>query len=120
MDFQTIFGNYALVGNPPYSLKLCGVKDLKIKTYCYFMKLISITEELKSMLLFAGAGTAMGGVSSILGGAILALPVGFAALVGLKKGAEKMFNMDASAIMQSGVMPYLTFWYMVWVLAINA
>ncbi|VVB60674.1 Uncharacterised protein [uncultured archaeon] len=84
------------------------------------MKLIEITEELKSMLLFAGSGMAMGGVSSLVGTAVLALPVGIAALLGLKKGAEKLFLKESSWIMANGLMPYLTFWYMIWVLAINA
>ena len=83
------------------------------------MPQITFTEELKSILLFAGAGTTIGGVSSVVGAATLALPIGIAALLGLKKGAEKLFVKESSWVMANGLMPYLTFWYMVWVLAIN-
>lgn len=83
------------------------------------MKLIEITEELKSMMLFSGAGIAMGGVSSMLGAAMFALPAGIAALFGVRKGAEKIFAKDGAWLNANGLMPYLTFWYLVWVLAIN-
>lgn len=83
------------------------------------MQKIEITEELKSMMLFSGAGVAMGGVSSVLGAAIYALPAGIAALVGIRKGAEKLFAKDSAWLNANGLMPYLTFWYMIWVLAIN-
>jgi hypothetical protein len=83
------------------------------------MPKIELTEELKSMMLFSGAGVAMGGVSSILGAATYALPTGIAALIGIKHGAEKLFAKESSWVMANGMMPYLTFWYMIWVLAIN-
>ncbi|MBU4245850.1 MAG: hypothetical protein ABIF85_00470 [Nanoarchaeota archaeon] len=83
------------------------------------MQKFEITEELKSMILFSGAGVAMGGVSSILGVATYALPAGIAALVGIRKGAEKLFLKDGTWLNANGLIPYLTFWYLVWVLAIN-
>jgi|GEM_PF-1941592 len=83
------------------------------------MPKFEITEELKSMMLFSGAGVAMGGVSSMLGAAMFALPAGIAALVGVRKGAEKLFLKDSAWLTANGLMPYLTFWYLVWVIAIN-
>ncbi len=83
------------------------------------MQKFEITEELKSMVLFSGAGVAMGGVSSVIGAATYALPAGIAALLGLKHGAQKLFVKESSWVMANGMMPYLTFWYMIWVLAIN-
>ncbi len=83
------------------------------------MQKIEITEELKSMMLFSGAGVAMGGISSVLGAATYALPAGIAALLGIKHGAQRLFVKESSWVMANGLMPYITFWYMVWVLAIN-
>lgn len=83
------------------------------------MPKIEFSEEAKSMMLFSGAGIAIGGVSSILGGALFAVPVGIAALLGIKRGVEKLFSKDRSWVMANGLMPYLTFWYMIWVIAIN-
>lgn len=83
------------------------------------MQKIEITEELKSMMLFSGAGVAMGGVSSIIGAATYALPAGIAALLGVKHGVQKLFVKESSWVMANGAMPFITFWYMVWVLAIN-
>ncbi len=83
------------------------------------MQKIEITEELKSMMLFSGAGVAMGGVSSVIGAATYALPAGIAALLGIKLGVQKLFVKESSWVMANGMMPYVTFWYMVWVLAIN-
>ncbi len=83
------------------------------------MKIIEVTEELKSMVLFSSAGIAMGGVSSILGAATYALPAGIAALIGVRKGAEKIFLKDGAWLNANGLMPYMTFWFMIWVLVIN-
>lgn len=83
------------------------------------MQKFEITEELKSMMLFSGAGIAVGDISSIIGSALYALPVGIAALLGIKHGAQKLFVKESSWVMANGMMPYVTFWYMVWVLAIN-
>ena len=83
------------------------------------MAIIEITPELKSVFMFSGAGIAVGGISPILGAAYLAGISGIAVLIGVRKFAMKTLGMEASELMQFGVMPYLTFWYMVWVLLIN-
>lgn len=83
------------------------------------MPVISLTPELKSVMLFSAAGIATGGLSAFMGSASIAGIIGIAVLYVLRKFAIKSFNMDASMIMQNGIMPYLTFWYAVWVVLTN-
>jgi len=81
--------------------------------------MLEITPELKSVFLFSGAGIAVGGISPVLGSAYVSGAAGFAALIGLRKLAMRILGMEASELMQFGIMPYLTFWYAVWVILIN-
>lgn len=83
------------------------------------MPLPELTPELKSVFMFSGAGIAVGGVSPILGAAYISGASGIAILMGLRKLAMKTLGMEATELMQFGVMPYLTFWYAVWVILIN-
>lgn len=83
------------------------------------MSILHPTPELKSLLLFSAAGIAMGGISALAGRALFAGIIGIALLYALRKFAAKLFGIDSAALMQSGIMPYLTFWYAAWVVLVN-
>lgn len=83
------------------------------------MPVIEIDQELKSVLLFSGAGILAAGLSVLAGRALFAGILGLALLFGLRKIAARIFGMDAGALMQFGVMPFLTFWFAAWVILVN-